>query len=215
MDDPPVSTTVGPGSRTKPGLSALGAAAREVLGTPGRRLAAAVVSALVALAYTLLLPFDFTQRLSLANWDYLTAYQAAWSVVLGLAMGLVIVIQVHAMRRVAQARAAAGAAGGVAFVVSLLPSFLCCTPFVPSVLAFVGVSGLSLYSTTGAVQHFFAVHQTELLSASLVLLLATGLWGLWKLATAPCLDACGCELPEGTGDGLLADRAEGLAGRGS
>ncbi|MFC0081542.1 hypothetical protein ACFFRE_05190 [Aciditerrimonas ferrireducens] len=210
-----MSTTAGPVSRTRPGLGALRAAAREVLGTPGRRLAAIVASALVALAYTLLLPFDFTQRLSLANWDYLTTYQAAWSVALGLGMGLVIVIQVYAMRRIARARAATGAASGVAFVVSLLPSFLCCTPFVPSVLAFVGVSGLSLYSTTGAVQHFFALHQTELLSASLALLLATGLWGLWKLATAPCLDACGCELPEGTVSGPLADQAEGLAGRGS
>lgn len=151
-----------------------------------------VVAAAMALAYTLLLPFDFTQRIELANWDYLTAYQATWSVVLGTAMGVVMMVQIYAMRRVAEARASAGAAGGAAFVVSLLPSFLCCTPFVPTALAFVGISGLSLYSTTGAVQHFFAVHQTAFLAASLMLLVLTGWWGLHKVATAACLSEDSC-----------------------
>jgi len=179
-------------------LAGLWAAAREAFGSPGRKVAFVAVALVVALAYTLLLPFDFTQRLELANWDYLTAYQATWSVVLGVGMGLVIVVQVYAMRRVAQARAATGAVGGLAFVVSLLPSFLCCTPFVPTLLAFVGISGLSLYATTGAVQHFFAVHQTELLAASVVLLVCTGVWGLHKVADATCLsdDGCGVVVPE-------------------
>lgn len=188
----PSSTTSAPSSA--PGAGSLIGAAREVFGSPGRKVALVVVAAVVALAYTLLLPFDFTQRLELANWDYLTAYQATWSVVLGVAMGLVMVVQIYAMRRVAQARASAGTVGGVAFVVSLLPSFLCCTPFVPTVLAFVGISGLSLYSTTGAVQHFFAVHQSDLLAASLVLLVLTGWWGLHKVATASCLSAEGCDV---------------------
>jgi hypothetical protein len=39
------------------------------------------------------------------------------------------------------------------------------------------------------------VHQTELLSASLLLLLAASVWGLHKIATAGCLDEEGCALP--------------------
>jgi len=147
----------------------------------------------VAFAYTVLLPFGYTQRLSFANWHYLDAYLVAWSVVLGLAMGLVVMVQVYAMRQVAAARASSCAVGGLAFVVSLLTSMLCCTPFIATFLAFVGVSGVGLYTTTGVLQHFFAVHETEFLSASLALLAATGWWGLRKVGRAACLSRESCE----------------------
>jgi hypothetical protein len=170
----------------------LRAALAEVLGSPGRLAGFAVVAAVVALLYSLLLPFNFTQRFELANWHYLSAGLLAWSIVLGAGMGLVLSVQVCAMRRIARARAAAGTAGGVAFVASLAPSFLCCTPIIPTVLAFVGVSGVGLYGTTGTLQHFFAVHQTEFLAASLALLALTGWWGLRKIATGDCLSDDGC-----------------------
>ncbi|HLI36812.1 MAG TPA: hypothetical protein VKV80_05650, partial [Streptosporangiaceae bacterium] len=123
------------------------AALLEVLGSPARRAGFAVLAAAVALLYTVLLPFDYTQRFELANWQYLNPGLLTWAIVLGVAMALVLSVQVYAMRRVAVARARTGAAGGVAFVVSLLSSFLCCTPIVPTLLAFVGVSGAGLYST--------------------------------------------------------------------
>ncbi|MDA8056883.1 MAG: hypothetical protein M0032_02760 [Actinomycetota bacterium] len=170
----------------------------EVLGTPGRLVGFVVAAGVVAFFYTLLLPFDYTQRFELANWDYLDAYLLTWAIVLGLAMGLVVSVQVYAMRRIAAARAAGGVAGGVAFVASLLPSFLCCTPIIPSLLAFVGVSGVGLYTTTGTLQHFFAVHQTEFLSASLVLLACMCWWGLRKVARSQCFTEDGCALPAGS-----------------
>ena len=179
----------------------------EVLGTPGRIVGFLVASGVVTFFYTLLLPFDYTQRFELANWNYLDAYLLTWAIVLGLAMGLVMSIQVYAMRRVAAARAASGAAGGVAFVASLLPSFLCCTPIVPSLLAFVGVSGVGLYTTTGTLQHFFAVHQSEFLAASLVLLAFTCWWGLRKVARSQCLTEDGCAVATASGElpGVLSE----------
>lgn len=179
------------GSQLRPALS-------EVFASTGRRVAFVLLAAAVALLYTLLLPFDFTQRLELANWSFLTAYQAVWSVALGTGMGLVLVVQGYAMRRVAKAKASAGAAGGAAFVASLLPSLLCCTPFVPTLLAFVGLSGVSLYSTDGAVQHVFATDQTYFLAGSLLLLLLTGWWGLHKVATAGCISGGVCSVDEAT-----------------
>ena len=164
----------------------------EVLGTPVRIVGFLVASSVVTFFYTLLLPFDYTQRFELANWDYLDAYLLTWAIVLGLAMGLVLSVQVYAMRRIAVARAASGAAGGVAFVASLLPSFLCCTPIVPSILAFVGVSGVGLYTTTGTLQHFLAVHQTQFLAASLVLLALMCWWGLRKVERSQCVTEDGC-----------------------
>jgi hypothetical protein len=183
----------------------------EVLGAPWRIVGFIGSSAVVAFFYTLLLPFDYTQRFELANWGYLNAYLLAWAVVLGIAMGLVLSVQVYAMRKVVAARAASGAAGGVAFVASLLPSFLCCTPIVPSVLAFVGVSGVSLYTTTGALQHFFAVHQSEFLSASLALLVVMCWWGLRKVAGAACLCEDGCTL-EGRSAPEAATRPKDFGG---
>ncbi len=189
-------------------------AVAEVLGTPWRIAGFLGSAAVVAFFYTLLLPFNYTQRFELANWGYLNAYLVTWAVVLGLAMGLVLSIQVYAMRKVVAARTASGAAGGVAFVASLLPSFLCCTPIVPSVLAFVGVSGVGLYTTTGALQHFFAVHQTEFLFASLALLVLMCWWGLRKVVLSECLcdDGCALETEHSAGrDGQAV--AQGASGR--
>lgn len=170
----------------------LTAALGEVFGSRSRQVAFAVLAAGVALLYTLLLPFDFTQRLEFANWEFLTAYQGIWSAALGVGMALVLVIQGYAMRRITRAKAATGTVGGLAFVASLLPSFLCCTPFIPTLLAFVGLSGVSLYSTTGTVQHVFAVYQTEFLAGSTCLLLLTAWWGLHKVASARCAADGGC-----------------------
>ncbi len=171
------------GTRGPSPVRALGA----VLGSPARRAGFAVAAAGVTLLYTILLPFDYTQRFELANWRYLTAGLLAWAVALGVAMGLVLSVQAYAMRKVAAARVRTGTAGGAAFVVSLLPSFLCCTPIVPTLLAFAGVSGAGLYSATGSLQYFFATNQTGLLAASLALLVASGWWGLRKVAGAECL----------------------------
>lgn len=166
----------------------------EVLGSPGRLAGFLVITAVAALLYSLLLPFDYTQRFELANWRYLSPGLLAWSIVLGAGMGLLLSVQIYAMRRLARTRAAAGTAGGVAFVASLAPSFLCCTPIIPTVLAFVGMSGVGLYGTTGTLQHFFAVHQTQFLAASLVLLALAGWWSLRKIATAACLSDDGCDI---------------------
>jgi len=189
----------------------------EVLGTPGRIAGFLVASGVVALFYSLLLPFDYTQRFEFANWDYLDAYLLTWAIVLGLAMGLLLSVQVYAMRRIAAARAASGAAGGVAFVASLLPSFLCCTPIVPSILAFVGVSGAGLFSTTGTLQHFFAVHQTEFLAASLVLLAFMCWWGLRKVARSQCFtyDACQVETTSGEVPCVVTELREDRAREGA
>lgn len=107
-----------------------------------------------------------------------------WSIVLGTAMGLVLVIQVTAMREVISAGSTS--LTGLAFVASLVPSFLCCTPIVPTLLAFVGFSSLGLYTATGSIQHFFATQQTLFLSASLVILLGSIWWSSSRLCRARC-----------------------------
>ncbi|MDE3140110.1 MAG: hypothetical protein KGL05_09810 [Acidobacteriota bacterium] len=192
-------------SRRSPRPS-LRAAARDVVRDRLSRAVLGVAALTVAFAYSVLLPFDYTERLSFQNWHYLNAYLLIWAIALGAGMGIVLSVQVHAVRRIVRARALTGVAGGFAFVGSLLPSFLCCTPIIPTVLSFVGVSGVGLYGTTGTLQHFFAAHQTEFLAGSLALLVFSSWWGLRKVATAACLAGTTCEFarqpnghPSGTG----------------
>jgi hypothetical protein len=141
-----------------------------------------LVGGLAVFAYTILLPYDFTQRLSTANWAYLSPDLFAWSVALGAGIAFVVVLQIHATARLAAVPN--GTLGGLAFVVSLLPSFLCCTPILPTVLALLGFSATGLFNTSIGLQHFFAVNQTPFLVGSLVLLIGTGWMGLRKLATS-------------------------------
>ncbi len=164
------------------------ATAIEVLSRPRNQGMLVVVAALTTFAYTILLPYDFTQRFSIANWAYLSPGLVAWSVVLGTGVAFAIVLQIHATSRLAVANT--GAVSGLAFVASLLPSFLCCTPILPTVLAFVGLSAATLYRTSVDLQYFFAIHQTPFLVGSLALV-ALAVWmGLRKLAASCTAGSC-------------------------
>lgn len=153
-----------------------------------------VTAAAITIGYTLLLPFQFTQRFGWRNWRFLTGQQLAWSIVLGLGMAFVLTVQVYAMRRIAAGRT--GTLTGIALVGSLLPSFLCCTPIIPTLLAFIGLSTVSVYGTTGTLQHFFAIHQTQFFVGSLVLLAFSGWWGLRRVVRSTCWTDDGCAIPQ-------------------
>lgn len=157
----------------------------------------AVLATGITLGYTVTLPFASTQRLSTRNWQFLTGRLLGFAIALGVGMALVLTVQVYALRRAAAVRraAAGGAVSGVAMAVSLLPTFLCCTPIIPTLLATVGLSTVSVYSTTGSLQHFFAIHETAFFLTSLALLAATGWWSIHRLAAATCLTDTGCHVP--------------------
>jgi hypothetical protein len=185
-----------------------------VLGLAARDRVNQVVFVAVLLAVgfgdSILLPFDFTQRISLANWQYFDARYVAFTVAFAIAMAWVITLQVHAMRVVsANARRSSaprrgGPLGALAAVVSLLPSFLCCSPIVPTLVGLLGLSATTQLRTTGRIEYFFATKQDLLLLASLALVLGSGLWSMRKLVRASCLadDCCatdggGFEEPDG------------------
>ena len=181
--------------QSPPSVAAVGLA---VLASPRRRLLFVGAAAIVTVAYTILLPFDFTQRLSIANWHYLTPALLAWSAAMGLGMAFVLAVQVHAVRLLAVRRSAV-TMGGLAFVGGLLPSLLCCSPLIPTLLAFVGLSTAQVYGTTGAFQHFFAVHQTFFLAGSVLLLLVAAWWGMRRVARSTCAADQDCPVLSRTG----------------
>ena len=129
-------------------------AAIALAADPVSRVVFLTLTTLITLAYTLVLPFAFTQRLTIANWHFLSVRLLLFAIALGAGMALVLTVQIYAMRRAVAARrlAGGGALGGLALVVSILPTFLCCTPVIPTLLATVGVSATSIYGTTGTLQ---------------------------------------------------------------
>ena len=181
----------------RPPLPTAGSALRSVMTDRANTLLFAVLAVAITAAYSLTLPFAFTQRLSPRNWQFLTPRLLGFAIALGIGMAFLLSVQVHAFRRAAAARRASGdkALSGFALVVSLLPTFLCCTPVIPTVLATFGLSAISVYSTTRSLQRFFEIHQTAFITASLALLALTAWWSLRRVARAQCLTDTGCELP--------------------
>lgn len=165
--------------------------------TRGTRLAWALLAAALTVSYTLVLTFADTQRLSFANWAYLTWPQGLLAAGYGIGLSWLLILQVGATRRVRRRSSAgvglAGAVGGV------LPSFLCCTPLIPTLLGAFGVSGIGLITTTGTAQGFFAGNEVWFQLAGLALLAVSLVWSAGKLARARCAIAS-CDLGPGDDD---------------
>lgn len=179
---------------------------RQVAGDRVDRAVFLVTAVLVGVGYSVMLPFAFTQRISTVNWRYLDARYVAFTVAFALAIAWLITLQIHAVRRVARAAASerqagrGGPLGFLAAVVSVLPSLLCCSPILPTLVGLLGLSATTRLTTTVTLQHFFATKENLLLLGALVLLLGAGMWSLRKLANATCLtDEC-CATPVGDRD---------------
>jgi hypothetical protein len=183
------------------GARAWGDALREVAGDRVDRVLFVSTALLVGFGYSLLLPFAYTQRLSFANWGYLDARYVAFSIAFALGFAWLITLQVHAVRLLARAAreergaGAGGPFGALAAIASVLPSLLCCSPIVPTVVGLFGLSAGARLSTSVQLQHFFATNENALLAGGLVLLLASGVWALRKLARAACLAGECCAAP--------------------
>jgi hypothetical protein len=182
----------------------------EVARDPVSRGVFAAVAVAAGLGYSVLLPFSYTQRISLANWQYVGPRYAAFTAAFALGLAWVVTLQVHAVRKIARSAASSGRTGvgrlggALAAAVSLLPSFLCCSPVVPTLVSLIGLPVATQLRTTGTITYFFATGQDWLLAGALAVLAASGAWSVRKLARVACLaqDCC----PAG-------DAAAGAAGQ--
>ncbi|WP_249011877.1 hypothetical protein [Conexibacter sp. DBS9H8] len=159
---------------------------------------------LIGVGYSLVLPFSFTQRISFANWHYLDLRYVAFSAAFAVGMGWLIAVQVHAVRRIrANVSETAGRTGplaALAAIVSVLPSLLCCSPILPTLIGLVGLSATARLTTTAHLQHFFAARENLVMGGALAVLVLTGLWSSRKVARANCLGGVCC-VPAGPEEG--------------
>lgn len=136
-------------------------------------------------AYILVLPFSYTLRLSFANWDYLTPELGAFAVAFGVLLAWVVICQVYTVRRAA-GRARGSGTTLVGAVVGVLPSIVCCTTLVPTLLGLLGASAGTGFGTSVGIQAFFALHRTWFLVAGVVLLGASAGWATRRVRRAGC-----------------------------
>jgi hypothetical protein len=101
-----------------------------------------------------------------SGWEfYAPPVEVASMLALSVLFGLLVPLQVAA---IAKARAALGAAGGLAGTVMAVAGVSCCAPLLlPSVLSFVGFSGTALLGFNASIRNL----ATPLTLASLVLML--------------------------------------------
>lgn len=164
-------------------MGALGSLLRLVFLTPRLRGLFLASAAGIALLYGVFLPEVETQRLALSNLRLLTPLWAAFSAGFGVVLGWILTVQAWAAAQVAHP---ASGGGWLAVAGSALPNLLCCTPLLPTALAFLGVPATSLWHISGPIQGFLAVHDDWILSFSLALGVASALWVSGRAVLRPC-----------------------------
>ena len=144
-------------------------ACRKVFEFPAyRRLALAIfIPALTLYGFTL--PATFTGGvIGLVSLRYLNLELALLSLALAAALSLALTLNVYGYRRAGDRRICGVTAG--AMVSSFLPASICCTPVVPTLLAFLGASTPQIFGFAGQVQGLFATYETPILMLALTLM---------------------------------------------
>jgi len=126
---------------------------------------------LVALTlYLFTLPAAYTGgAIGLISLRYLNAELLFFSVALAGLLSLVLTLNIYAFRASSARQGRSLSLGAV--LSSLLPSSVCCTSLVPSLLAAFGASTPQIFGLTGRIQGIFAYYEPLFLAFSLILLL--------------------------------------------
>lgn len=160
------------------------AALRLVLSPRPYRYLAFGLFAVALTVYLLTLPAGYTGGvIGLIALQYLNAELLFFSVALAALLSLVLTLNVYAFRASVM-RSGTGLGLGAVFA-SLLPSSLCCTPVVPSLLAILGASTPQIFGLSGRIQGIFATYEPVFLAIALALLLVS-----FRLASRNILGAC-------------------------
>ena len=100
----------------------------------------------------------------------LNIYSLAASAIISTLFSLAIVVNVFAFARNAASSGKLGLGAAIAAIAAIVPSSLCCSTLIPSLLAVLGSSTSTIISTSGALQGPFATYETPLIAVSAVLL---------------------------------------------
>ncbi len=140
------------------------------------------------LIYLFTLPATYTGGVvGLISLRYLNTELIFFSITLAGFLSLTLSLNIYAFRASVLGRGRGLGVGAI--FASLLPSSVCCTSLVPSLLAVLGASTPQIFGLTGRIQGFFATYEIAFLGAALVLVLFS-----LRLAAKNILQSC--SIPE-------------------
>jgi hypothetical protein len=134
-------------------MPTLSSASRLVLGTGPYRLLASVLGVGLTFMYMVLLPSLILGRITVQALAYITPVELIFSILMGPALSLVLVMNVYALRRT---NACSRKAAALSIVTGVVPNSLCCTTVIPTVIGFVAASTSVLFTASPAIQAFLA-----------------------------------------------------------
>jgi len=150
-----------------------------------RGLAAGLFALFLAL-YAITLPATFTGgRVGLVSLQYLTPTLAFFAFVLAVLASLTFTLAIYGFRQVRTVRGPGVGLFGT--VLAIVPSMVCCTPVVPTLLALLGASAPTIFVTTGRIQGLIASWEVPILA------FASGLLA-YALARSAMRLVTGCRL---------------------
>lgn len=115
--------------------------------------------------YMVLLPSLILGKITLQALGYITPVELAFSVLMGPALSLVVVMNIYALRK---AKTCSRKAVALSIVAGILPNSLCCTTVIPTVIGFLAVSTTFLFALSPAIQAFLARYATAFYFLSLL-----------------------------------------------
>jgi hypothetical protein len=122
--------------------------------------------------YAFTLPAGLTGgAIGLASVRHLTIALATFAVALAALLSLVLTLNLYGLRTSCRRRGTGLSVGAV--LASLVPSSVCCTWLVPSVLAALGASTPQLFGVSGRIQGTVARYEEAFLAGAVVLLLVS------------------------------------------
>ena len=136
------------------------------------------------LIYLFTLPATYTGGVvGLISLRYLNTELIFFSIALAGFLSLTLSLNIFAFRASVLGRGRKLGVGAI--LASLLPSSVCCTSLVPSLLAVLGASTPQIFGLTGRIQGIFATYEIAFLGAALVLVVFS-----LRLAAKNILQSC-------------------------
>ena len=172
------------------------AAAELVLRVSAYRVLTVCLFVLLLPVYLFTLPAVYTGGIvGLISLRYLNAELVFFSVALAGFLSLTLSLNIYAFRASVRGRGAGLSLG--AMVASLLPTGVCCTSLVPSLLAVLGATTPQIFGLTGRIQGFFATYETAFLGGALLLVLIS-----LRLAARSVMGFCPIPIGNAQPDGM-------------
>lgn len=139
-----------------------------VLSSRSYQALAAGLGAGLTVMYMVLLPSLIIGKITLQSLGYITPVEFAFSVLMGSALSLVLVMNIYALRR---AKGCSRKSVALSIVAGILPNSLCCTTLIPTVIGLLAVSTSVLFTVSPAIQAFLARYATAFYFLSFLSLL--------------------------------------------